>query len=466
MIYRTDMYRKPNTSTIIHVFALLHALVAAVCIWMEMDDELLLTVLTMTMIVIICLRNRMSFEFSAIFIILANIIGYMIGTGGADIIAHFTDYKLVSSTLSTAFTTEIVGWGISLSTNLFRKESVTGQDSYIEKQLNWIILAVIIIFALRILFAAMFSAKLFTNATVFYIIKGFFSDSLGLITTICLNVIYIGFSKQYKHELKIPLRMCLHVLFILAVASIATFLISADLLHHGIREIMLMNIIQVFLVMIVIEISIFCIVYIAFYALWQKQELVKEQSKVNWEKYRYLKLKQQVDPHFLFNSLNILDCLVCEEKNELASTYIHKLAGIYRYMLKSEDNMVVSLNDELTFANLYLDLLKVRFQDGFRVTQQISEACLSRHVIPCSLQMLLENAFKHNAVQVGHPLEIHITADDECLTVSNNLIPKLKQMPSTGIGLKYITQQYSDTAHKTITINKTETTFTVKLPLL
>ena len=137
----------------------------------------------------------------------------------------------------------------------------------------------------------------------------------------------------------------------------------------------------------------------------------KEREKANMAQYRYIKLKHQVNPHFLFNSLNILDCLICEECTERASSYTHKLAGVYRYMLKSEDEMVVPLRDELVFVNLYVDLLKERFPVGFNVETEVPESLLARYVLPCSIQLLIENAIKHNTVSEDNPLTIRIQAD-------------------------------------------------------
>jgi LytS/YehU family sensor histidine kinase len=182
--------------------------------------------------------------------------------------------------------------------------------------------------------------------------------------------------------------------------------------------------------------------------------------------YRYMKLKGQVNPHFLFNSLNILDCLVCEEKTEQASTYIHKLAGIYRYMIKSEDEEIVPLRDELTFVEQYVDLLKLRFPEGFEVEINAPDQMMSRYVLPCSIQLLIENATKHNAVTSDNPLRIRIDIDAKTVRVSNNIIPKVTRTESTGLGQKYIRQQYMDLSGKTIEIQNDGKTYCVTLPLL
>lgn len=180
-----------------------------------------------------------------------------------------------------------------------------------------------------------------------------------------------------------------------------------------------------------------------------------------------MKLKQQVNPHFLFNSLNILDCMVCEGRNEQASAYIHKLAGIYRYMLQSEEEQLVLLREELDFVAMYVDLLKVRFADGFRVESDIAPEALCLRVVPCSIQLLIENAIKHNIVDAASPLVIRIVAGADSVVVTNNLSPKFSTPgSSTRVGLNYIRQQYLDLANRPIGISCTETEYRVTIPLI
>ncbi len=192
----------------------------------------------------------------------------------------------------------------------------------------------------------------------------------------------------------------------------------------------------------------------------------EEREKANMAQYRYIKLKHQVNPHFLFNSLNILDCLICEEETERASAYTHKLAGIYRYMIKSEDDPVVSVRDELVFVGLYVDLLKERFPAGFDVNIDVPTELMDRMVLTCSIQMLIENATKHNAISEDNPLIINIAANNQQIIVTNNLVPKMTPATSTGLGLKYIKQMYLDLTNKPINIEQTEAMYKVTLPLI
>ncbi|MCR4859602.1 MAG: histidine kinase [Bacteroidales bacterium] len=208
------------------------------------------------------------------------------------------------------------------------------------------------------------------------------------------------------------------------------------------------------------------VVVLSTYALRLQSRAKAAAEEANLAQYRYHKLKQQVNPHFLFNSLNILDCLIQEQPREEASRYTHKLAEVYRYLIKNEDETTVRLRDEMEFVSQYVDLLKVRFPEGLSVSVDISEEAMSRSVVPCCVQLLIENATKHNAVRPDEPLRISIRTEDDTVVVSNNRIPRLTHPVSTGLGLQYIRQQYQDLSGKRITVLDEDRTYTVILPLL
>lgn len=190
-------------------------------------------------------------------------------------------------------------------------------------------------------------------------------------------------------------------------------------------------------------------------------------AKSERTQFQYTQLKRQLDPHFLFNSLNILDYLVQEQQTERASDYIKKLANIYRYLLKQEEYATIELSKEVDFVRLYIDIMRERFLDGFDVDISLSDRVLSRKVVPCALQILVENAFKHNATT---PSKLHIKISSEgggWIVVKNNLNPK-HSAPSidSGLGLKNLREQYRMVAKKEIEIEQTKEEFIVKIPLL
>lgn len=227
------------------------------------------------------------------------------------------------------------------------------------------------------------------------------------------------------------------------------------------------DMVELSLVVLIVEMLFYALTYIADYVWVTHQDVKAEKVKRHKAQFEYLKLKQQVNPHFLFNSLNVLDCLICENKNEDASLFVHKLAGMYRYMLKNETDTLISLRDELAFVGMYTDLLKVRFSCGFEVRTDVPEEFMSCQVVPCSIQMLVENALKHNRVSPGNPLYIDMVAKDNRLIVTNTISPRMASSEeSTKVGLNYIRQQYIDLSGNDIEVTDDGKTYSVSLPLL
>lgn len=454
-----------SISGIIHIFALLHACVALTCRAAGIDDELFLTILTMSMILVICLKKGVNTEFTAASIILANIIGYLIGNLGANILNTFITNDFTVHALSTAITTELLGWSIVAFTRIFRKNSEGNTKETSSEYLKWLILAAGGVFVLRLGLVLISNTEAFSSGQILEATSEVFSNSFVMITLVCFNLLYIRFSNDFQKS-----RSRLSNVLILMAFSLITTLSVSLLVGSGIpfglnpdfgKEYPIL-----FITTLLAQITTYCLVYMINYAVTTRARMKEERGKANLAQYRYVKLKHQVNPHFLFNSLNILDCLVCDEKTEQASEYIHKLAGIYRYMIKSEEEQVVTLREEMEFVRKYIDLLKLRFPDGLDVVIEIDDNAINRYVLPCSIQLLIENATKHNAVTEEKPLIIEITVSGENISVSNNLIPKLTKSPSTGLGQEYIRQLYLDLTGKEIDILKTDLKYCVTMPLI
>lgn len=212
--------------------------------------------------------------------------------------------------------------------------------------------------------------------------------------------------------------------------------------------------------------SMALLLWMAYYALHARQMARDEQKKRREAQYSYDRLKKQIEPHFLFNSLNTLGNIVNTGRNGEAMDYIRKLSSIYRYLLENEEELTIYLYDELAFVQEYAELMKIRFPEGWDIRVNVDEACRSRSIIPCSLQLLVENAMKHNAISAREPLCIEIFNEGDYVVVKNNLIPKISAQPSTGNGQRYIRNRYRDETGKEIVIMKTDDFYIVKLPLL
>ena len=177
-------------------------------------------------------------------------------------------------------------------------------------------------------------------------------------------------------------------------------------------------------------------------------------------------LKQQVNPHFLFNSLNVLTSLIKLEPN-LAEKFSEQLSKVYRYVLENKDNELVDLNTELNFLDAYIFLLNIRFVDKLRVNINIPEERRSDLIIPLAMQLLIENAIKHNIMSKSEPLTIDVFIDSEnFLNIVNNLQERPTQLVSTGVGLKNIQNRYLLLNNTEPTFEKTTTLFIARVPLV
>lgn len=177
-------------------------------------------------------------------------------------------------------------------------------------------------------------------------------------------------------------------------------------------------------------------------------------------------LKNQISPHFLFNSLNILVSLV-HENEHLSEQFIKKLSKAYRYILEQKEQMLVSLKTELEFIESYTFLLKIRFENKFEVQIEVPTEIQNHHYIaPLTLQMLIENAVKHNRMSVQEPLLIKIYCTEKCLIVENPLQAREDAAHSTGVGLQNITNRYSFLTEHKVEYGGHQNRFIVSIPLL
>ncbi|SDL99423.1 sensor histidine kinase [Siphonobacter aquaeclarae] len=181
---------------------------------------------------------------------------------------------------------------------------------------------------------------------------------------------------------------------------------------------------------------------------------------------QFVALKNQVNPHFLFNSLSILSSVVHVDA-ELSEKFIAQLSKSYRYILEQKDNELVSLKTELEFAESYTFLLKIRFGDKFDVRIDVPEdGRQAFRIAPLTLQLLIENAVKHNSMSAREPLEVTIRLEDRTLVVENSLRPRLQPETSTGIGLRNITERYRLLTDRDVRYGEKDGLFVVQIPLI
>ncbi|KMQ63972.1 histidine kinase [Chryseobacterium sp. BLS98] len=191
-----------------------------------------------------------------------------------------------------------------------------------------------------------------------------------------------------------------------------------------------------------------------------EQKLIAKSANAQFES-----LKNQLDPHFLFNSLNVLSSLI-DENPAQAQKFTASMSKIYRYVLEQKDKELVTVEDEIEFAKTYCDLLKTRFEDSVDFIFDVKKEDYRRYVVPLSLQLLLENCIKHNFATSSKPLVIKIFSDNDTLCIENNLQAREQMKESAGIGLANIVQRYALLTKKNVFIEKSEDYFKVKVPIL
>ena len=205
---------------------------------------------------------------------------------------------------------------------------------------------------------------------------------------------------------------------------------------------------------------------LSFFNNWKKAALDAEKLKKEQMITQYESLKNQVNPHFLFNSLNALTDLIYEDQDR-AAAFIRQLSQVYRYVLETRQQELVTLDTELEFIKAFVALQKARFGDKLQVN--ISQNNVKHKMMPpMALQMLLENAIKHNEISMQHPLQINVYVEnDDTLVVKNNLKKKnIPLEPSSGLGLENIKARYAFLSDRGVDIKATDQEFIVKLPLL
>lgn len=219
-------------------------------------------------------------------------------------------------------------------------------------------------------------------------------------------------------------------------------------------------------ILLFIILLIFTVIYFAFYSYYsfvslQIESVKHERKQIDLQ----LKaLKSQLSPHFLFNSLNTISSLVYKDisKSEL---FIRKLANMYQYTLKSYHSKLITIEEELAFVDSYVYLLQTRFENKFTVSIQLSEEVKATQIPPLTLQLLIENAIKHNVLDTSNPLQISIFEEGNSIVIQNTITEVTTGKESFKIGLKNINSRYVLLVNKGISITNGER-FTVKIPII
>jgi two-component system, LytTR family, sensor kinase len=199
---------------------------------------------------------------------------------------------------------------------------------------------------------------------------------------------------------------------------------------------------------------------------WRLSQAEIERFKKDNMETRFEMLRLQINPHFLFNSLNTLSSLI-HQNQDIASDYVKEMSQVYRYMLEKRKSEIVTLAEEMDFTRSYIYMLCLRFDEKIKFTLTVDSTYNHKVIVPLTLQILIENAVKHNIVSLKKPLLIEIFTNlDNTLTVRNNLQAKAESSYSSGIGIENIKSRLEFLTDRKMIIEKTTSNFSVTVPLL
>ena len=435
------------------------------------------------------MADNIRFSISTILMIVSNLIGYFIGMSMMRDVAHLFHLNPVATQMiSSGLTTEIIGWSIVIFLNIthshFRR---TTNDQRAGRYFLSLIFVMLFIYIIRLSFNLLSNHDLFRNHIAYGYIKRYFDNSLLAAIMLIASISLVRFicHKNYQNRITMILITGIAVTALAALSALACqFSYSME---HDAAFPDLMDYLRYFTIGLLLLYSAIILFYLIISSIDSTQRARRAE-------YQYISLRNQLNPHrllllflphqcirwlrctlhclnsecihFLINSLNVLDGLIMTDRKEESDLYLHKLSDILQYRMMTEDTPLITLEKEILNVTNYIDLLNIRFGSSLIVKTDIKKSDLQRLVVPCTIQLLVENAVKHNALMENRPLHIDIHSDTIDITVSNNLIPRFSKSKSTGLGLHYIKEQYKMHSDRDIQILSTKESFTVKIPIL
>lgn len=458
------MNKRIGTAWLINIFALLHVISILLCRAAAVSSSYYLTILSIALVAIICVRKKLPVNFTVIFIVLANIFGVFLGRYIGSTAFSLFGRNSYNTLISTFLTTEIIGWGTVFIGSSVPESNDTDRIS--EKHIIFPAAIAFGVLVLRMIFDNVTENYVFVEHSMAEVISSFLASPLILLMLACLTIAFASYMQKAGRKPGTLRLISLHALFFIVICPATALVTYYNITPQNTWSIEKGSFLEILVVTILVETVIYSFVFMAFYVISERRKLNEQKILANLANGRYMSLKQQVNPHFLFNNLNILDCLVAENKNDEARDFIGHLTGLYRYMLKYENEQLVTLEEEISYVKMYMDLLHVRFPEGLNLEMNLSQDDLKRYVVPYSVQMLVENAVKHNTTSRTSPLTVRIESTGESICVSNNRIPRISPLESTGHGLEYVKQSYFDKSGQHISITEDENEFKVTIPLL
>lgn len=332
----------------------------------------------------------------------------------------------------------------------------------------------IVCFKISMVFTVIFSALLgndfsLKNVLITFSLSCLYSFGLGFGNGFLNNLLDRKWDWLEQTNLRVYYGILVTVLYTIPVVLGIDYILFVIIQKMSIDEFFNERMIWIHLFYIILSLGVSVFMQArSFMVKWKqasKTEVTQQRIIAGTANAKFETLKNQIDPHFLFNSLNVLSSLI-EENPENAQRFTTSLSKIYRYVLEQKDKELVSVTEELSFAKTYMNLLKMRFENS--LFYEVPETSINPEakVVPLSLQLLLENTVKHNVVSEQKPLHIRIFIDGDYLAIQNDFQKKEVIQSRQGVGLQNIVDRYGIITNRKVLIEQNEKTFTVKIPIL
>ncbi len=307
--------------------------------------------------------------------------------------------------------------------------------------------------------------------------NGVFPRILGVLESIVITIVLwegnLQFDCYIDNKLsweKQPLKRVLVQLFGIFLLGISTLFVIMWFFNTYVCKLPVKNPKQFFITVTIISILISILLLAVeigfqFFKKWKNSLTEIEQYKSETAQAKLENLKNQINPHFLFNNMSVLSSLVYKDQDK-AVAFINQLSKVYRYLLDNGNNELVSIREELLFIESYSYLLNIRYSPNLMIEIAPFDEQMEKLIPPLALQLLIENAIKHNEISSDSPLKIELFTEGDYLVVRNNLKPRMSKDESSNTGLKNIKARYSYFSEKEVLVYETTKHFEVKIPIL
>lgn len=292
-----------------------------------------------------------------------------------------------------------------------------------------------------------------------------FSASVSILLYLEFRLMYMVLNRYFPWETRKTARILVELVAVVLIAFVSMMGFSSFFYGLSGKELSRSELLSNGTLAVIVSLLVNAMSeMVTLFRMYQESKLQRERIKRETLESHFETLKNQIGPHFLFNSLNTLISLIDEQPDQ-AKQFVHKLANYYRHLLVVSSDAVVSLETEMQLVTDYVYLLQHRYGDKLQIDNRIAPKDYRMGVVPLSLQMLVENAEKHNVISAEHPLRIVLKSDGDVISVANRIQPKIA-VKGNGMGLENIRCRYALLAHHTVEVRQQHGEFEVRLPLI